>query len=92
MSEMTFNYYPQFFTATILEWKHPLVLDSMKQIIISSLQYLVNEGRGKNIWICIDAKSYSSNMANSGWTRKSKSSAKLFEIYCTANEVCISSE
>jgi hypothetical protein len=40
MSEMTFNYYPQFFTATILEWKQLLVLDSMKQIIISSLQYL----------------------------------------------------
>ena len=47
MSEMTFNYYPQFFTATILEWKQLLVLDSMKQIIISSLQYLVNEGRVK---------------------------------------------
>ena len=44
---MTFNYYPQFFTATILEWKQLLVLDSMKQIIISSLQYLVNEGRVK---------------------------------------------
>ncbi|HKG69646.1 MAG TPA: hypothetical protein VKA92_12315 [Segetibacter sp.] len=37
---MTFNYYPQFFTATILEWKQLLVLDSMKQIITSSLQYL----------------------------------------------------
>ena len=60
---MTLNYYPQFFTATILEWKQLLVLDSMKQIIISSLQYLVNEGPGKNIWICIDAKSYSSIMA-----------------------------
>jgi putative transposase len=47
MSEMTFNYYPQFFTATILEWKQLLVLDSMKQIIISSLQYLVNEARVK---------------------------------------------
>ena len=44
---MTFNYYPPFFTATILEWKQLLVLDSMKQIIISSLQYLVNEGRVK---------------------------------------------
>ena len=44
---MTFNYYPQFFTAAILEWKQLLVLNSMKQIIISSLQYLVNEGRVK---------------------------------------------
>ena len=44
---MTFNDYPQFFTATILEWKQLLVFDSMKQIIISSLQYLVNESRVK---------------------------------------------
>jgi len=47
MSEITFNYYPQFFTATILEWKHLLMMDSMKQIITGSLQYLVIEGRVK---------------------------------------------
>ena len=45
MSEITFNLYPQFFTATILEWKHLLVNDIMKEIIISSLQFLVNDGR-----------------------------------------------
>ena len=45
--EMACNYYPQFLTSTILEWKQLLVLASMKQIIISSLQYLVNEGLAK---------------------------------------------
>ncbi len=45
MSEITFNLYPQFFTATILEWKHLLVNDTMKDIIISSLRFLVNDGR-----------------------------------------------
>ena len=45
MSEITFNQYPQFFTATILEWKHLLANDAFKDIIISSLQFLVNDGR-----------------------------------------------
>ncbi len=43
MSEITFNHYPQFFTATILEWKQLLADDKMKKMIISSLQFLVNE-------------------------------------------------
>jgi len=47
MAEITFNYYPQFFTATILEWKHLLSNDVMKDIIVSSLKFLVNEGRVK---------------------------------------------
>jgi putative transposase len=41
--EITFNHYPQFFTATILEWKHLLANDAMKEIIISSLQFLADE-------------------------------------------------
>ena len=45
MPEMTFNQYPQFFTATILEWKHLLAIDEMKAIIISSLNFLVEDGR-----------------------------------------------
>jgi REP element-mobilizing transposase RayT len=45
MSEITFNHYPQFFTSTILEWKHLLADDKMKDIIISSLQFLVNDRR-----------------------------------------------
>ncbi len=47
MSEITFNNYHQFFTATILEWKHLLADDKMKQIIVSSLQFLVNDRRVK---------------------------------------------
>ncbi len=47
MSEINFNYYPQFFTATVLEWKHLLTDDKMKQIIISSLQFLANDRRVK---------------------------------------------
>jgi putative transposase len=37
-------YYPYFFTATILEWKHLLKPDKYKDIIINSLSYLVNTG------------------------------------------------
>jgi len=39
------EYYPQFFTATILEWKHLLVEDKYKDIIIESLRFLVKEKR-----------------------------------------------
>jgi putative transposase len=38
-------YYPQFLTATILEWKHLLADDNHKDIIINSLQFLVKEKR-----------------------------------------------
>jgi len=37
--------YPQFVTATILEWKHLLAKDKYKQIIVDSLSFLVREGR-----------------------------------------------
>jgi putative transposase len=43
MAEINFDYHPQFFTATILEWKHLLKDDDFKDIIIKSLQFLVNE-------------------------------------------------
>jgi REP element-mobilizing transposase RayT len=36
-------FWPQFYTATILEWKHLLKPDKYKQVIIDSLKYLVNE-------------------------------------------------
>ncbi len=44
---ITFNHYPHFFTATILEWKHLLGDDEMKDIVISSLEFLVGDGRVK---------------------------------------------
>ena len=50
MSEITINRHPQFFTATILEWKHLLVNDAMKDIIISSLRmYKTKQMNSNNI-------------------------------------------
>ena len=40
-------YYVQFFTATILEWKHLLKPDKYKDIITGSLAYLVKQQRVK---------------------------------------------
>jgi hypothetical protein len=39
--------YVQFFTATILEWKHLLKPDKYKQLILDSLKFLVEHGRVK---------------------------------------------
>ena len=43
MAEINFDYHPQFFTATILEWKPLLQDDAFKDIIIKSLLFLSNE-------------------------------------------------
>jgi putative transposase len=43
MAKINFDYHPQFFTATILEWKHLLKQDEYKDIIIESLRFLKNE-------------------------------------------------
>ncbi|MES2380037.1 MAG: transposase [Bacteroidota bacterium] len=39
------EYYPEFFTATILEWKHLLKQDTYKDIIVNSLEFLVQQKR-----------------------------------------------
>ena len=39
------EYHPQFFTATILEWKPLLNKDNYKDIVVSSLQFLVENKR-----------------------------------------------
>ncbi len=44
MALINFDHHPQFFTATILEWKHLLKPDEYKQIIIDSLLFLKKEG------------------------------------------------
>src|SRR6476619_1415470 len=44
MSPISFNHNVQFFTATILEWKHLLTDDAYKQIIIDSLFFLKEKG------------------------------------------------
>ena len=38
-------YWPQFYTATIYEWKHLLLQDKYKEIIIDSLKFLVTYKR-----------------------------------------------
>ena len=43
MADINFDYHPQFFTATILEWKYLLKEDTYKDIIIDSLQFLKKE-------------------------------------------------
>ncbi len=43
MPGINFTYHPQFFTATILEWKHLLQADEFKNIIIESLSFLKRE-------------------------------------------------
>jgi len=43
MADINFDYHAQFFTATILEWKHLLKPDKFKDIIIASLLFLKNE-------------------------------------------------
>ena len=44
MHRLNFTYHPQFFTATVLEWKHLLKDDVNKELIIKSLQFLKAEG------------------------------------------------
>src|SRR5271165_5034310 len=44
MAGINFNYHPQFFTATILEWQHLLKKDAYKDIIVKSLLFLKDEG------------------------------------------------
>ena len=43
MTAINFDYHPQFFTATILEWKPLLKQDEFKDIIINSLLFLKKE-------------------------------------------------
>ena len=45
MPQLYPEYWPQFFTATILEWKPLLQQDKYKDEIIKSLHFLVNEKR-----------------------------------------------
>ena len=44
MTKINYDYHAQFFTATILEWKHLLKNDSYKDIVIDSLRFLKDEG------------------------------------------------
>ena len=39
------EYHPSFFTATIVDWKHLLATNDQKDIIVNSLQFLVENKR-----------------------------------------------
>ncbi len=45
LGSMNFEHHPQFFTATILEWKSLLASNAYKSIIADSLRFLVKEKR-----------------------------------------------
>ena len=45
MSQSYPEYWPQYFTTTINEWKHLLSDDSHKEIIVDSLKFLVTDNR-----------------------------------------------
>jgi putative transposase len=44
MADINFDYHPQFFTATILNWNYLLKDDNNKEIVIDSLKFLKKEG------------------------------------------------
>ncbi len=44
MPSINFEHHTQFFTSTILDWKHLLKDDAYKQIIVESLSFLKKEG------------------------------------------------
>jgi putative transposase len=44
---VNFEYFPQFFTATILNWKLLLKYDTYKLIVVNSLSFLAQEKRVK---------------------------------------------
>ena len=44
MKQQYAHEWPQFFTATIQEWKHLLKEDKYKNIIVDALNFLVTEG------------------------------------------------
>ena len=79
-SLMNFSeYYPDYFTATILEWKHLLKPDKYKVIIVSGLEFLVKEKKllcnnPVAVGLCDNAENYpyssagSYKKANDNWS------------------------
>jgi len=58
--------HPQFFTATVLEWKHLLKPDKYKDILMGSLKYLVEKQRIKLFGFILIAQPPACNLANAG--------------------------
>ncbi|MGZ5254117.1 MAG: hypothetical protein ACXWV4_07170 [Flavitalea sp.] len=80
------SYYPNFFTATILEWENLLQPDKYKSIITSSLEFMVAQKR-----VAVYGFVIMSNHIHLIWHialgyKKEKCSAGLYEIHCTADQ------
>lgn len=56
------EYWPQYFTATIYEWKHLLLVNAHKSIIVNCLKFMVNES-----WIILNAFVIMSNHFHCIW-------------------------
>ena len=90
---------PQFFTATILEWKRLLKPDKYKDIIISSLEFLVNNKTVEvNAFVIMDNHIHliwqmmEGNMANDGGHKTRGGSKGFYEIYGTKNKAGFNKE
>lgn len=55
--------YPQFFTATNLEWKRLLKPDKYKDIVVNSMRFLAKK-TSENIFLRYIGKSYSPYLAD----------------------------
>ena len=66
--------WPQFFTATIQEWKHLLKEDKYKNIIVESLKFLVTEGK-----VSINGFVIMSNHLHIIWQSKGNNSIKKIQ-------------
>lgn len=66
--------WPQFFTATIQEWKHLLKEDTYKNIIIEALKFLVNEEK-----VTINAFVIMSNHLHIIWQAKGSNSIQKIQ-------------
>jgi REP element-mobilizing transposase RayT len=83
MSGLT-PHYPQFFTATILEWKHLLKPDKYKDFITESLSFRVNEKQVFVYGFVIMPNHI--HLANQRRAYKRRCSKGLFKIYRTKND------
>lgn len=59
--------YSQYFTATILEWKHLLKPDKYKDVIIDSLKFLVKRKTCRSKCLCTYEQPHTFDMANPKW-------------------------
>jgi putative transposase len=66
--------WPQFFTATIQEWKHLLKEDTYKNIIVEALKFLVNEEK-----VTINAFVIMSNHLHIIWQAKGSNSIQKIQ-------------